>query len=81
MARPHGDDPRVMACAKLIDALPDLLDGPNLQAVCDWLTARQVLHDGQEDPGAVMVEGLEIELAIAETFRRFAERLDCRRAD
>ena len=73
-------DPRVIACAKLIDALPGLLDAQGLQAVCDWLTARQVLHDGQEDPGAVMVEGLEVELAIAETFRQFAERLQCRPA-
>lgn len=74
-------DPHVIACTKLIDALPGLLDAQGLQAVCDWLTARQVLHDGQEDPGAVIVEGLEVELAIAETFRQFAERLQCRNAD
>lgn len=78
MARPGSDDPQVIACTKLIDALPGLLDGPNLAAVRDWLTARQVLHDGQEDPGAVIVEGLEVELAIAETFRWFAERLQGR---
>lgn len=73
--------PQVIACTKLIDALPGLLDAQGLQAVCDWLTARQVLHDGQEDPGAVIVEGLEVELAIAETFRQFAERLQCRAGD
>lgn len=81
MSRADSDDPQVIACTKLIDALPGLLDGPNLRAVCDWLVARQVLHDGQEDPGAVIVEGLEVELAIAETFRRLAERLQCRTGD
>lgn len=79
--RPDSDNPQVIACTKLIDALPAILDGPNLRAVCDWLLARQVLHDGQEDPGAVIVEGLEVELAIAETFRRFAERLECPTSD
>lgn len=76
MANPDSD-PRRIAYGKLIEALPDLLSGDARQAVCNWLEERQVLHDGQEDPGAVMVEGLETELAIAQTFRRIAERLGC----
>lgn len=72
-----GDDPRLTAYAKLIDALPGLLDAEGRAAVCDWLSERQILRDGQEDPGAVIVEGLEIELAIAEAFRHIAERLGC----
>ena len=78
---PIGQDARLIAYSKLIDALPDLLDTRGRQALCDWLAPRQVLHDGQEDPGAVIVEGLETELAIAEVFRQLAERLDCPPAD
>ena len=70
-------DARLIAYGKLIDALPDLLDAEGRKALCDWLTERQVLHDGQEDPGAVPVEGLEVELAIAQVFRDLAGRLGC----
>ena len=73
-----GQDARAIAHAKLIEALPNLLTPDARRLLCDWLAERQVLHDGQEDPGAVIVEGLETELAIAETFRQIAERLDCR---
>ena len=72
-----GQDARAIAHAKLIEALPNLLTPDARRSLCDWLAERQVLHDGQEDPGAVIVEGLETELAIAETFRQIAERLDC----
>lgn len=71
-------DPKAIAHAKLIEALPGLLTPDARRSLCDWLAERQVLHDGQEDPGAVITEGLETELAIAETFRQIAERLDCR---
>lgn len=70
-------DARLIAYGKLIDALPELLDAQGRQALCDWLAERQVLNDGQEDPGAVPVEGLEVELAIAGVFRDLALRLDC----
>ena len=73
-----GQDARAIAHAKLIEALPNLLTPDARRSLCDWLAERQVLHDGQEDPGAVIVEGLETELAIAKTFRQIAERLDCR---
>lgn len=72
-----GQDARLIAYGKLVEALPGLLSPPSRQALCDWLAQRQVLLDGQEDPGAVIVEGLETELAIAEIFRRIAESLDC----
>lgn len=74
---PVEQDARLIAYGKLIDALPGLLDNRGRQALCDWLAPRQILHDGQEDPGAVIVEELETELAIAEIFRQLAERLDC----
>ena len=73
-----AQDARLIAYAKLIDALPDLLAPEARRQLCDWLAERQVLHDGQEDPGAVITEGLETELAIAEVFRQLADRLDCR---
>jgi hypothetical protein len=73
-----NSDARLIAYGKLIDALPGLLTPEGRQALCDWLSERQVLHDGQEDPGAVIVEGLETELAIAQVFRELSERLDCR---
>lgn len=74
---PTGD-PRLIAYGKLIDALPGLLNEESRVALCDWLTERQVMHDGQEDPGAVIVEGLETELAIAEVFRDLVQRFECR---
>lgn len=74
-----GQDAKAIAHAKLIEALPNLLTPDARRSLCDWLAERQVLHDGQEDPGAVIVEGLETELAIAETFRQIAERLACRK--
>lgn len=72
-----AQDAKAIAHAKLIEALPGLLDADARRLLCDWLAERQVLHDGQEDPGAVIVEGLEIELAIAEVFRQISDRLDC----
>jgi hypothetical protein len=73
-----NSDARLIAYGKLMDALPGLLTPEGRQTLCDWLSERQVLHDGQEDPGAVIVEGLETELAIAQVFRELSERLDCR---
>jgi hypothetical protein len=70
--------PRLLAYDKLITALPGLLNDDARAALCEWLAARQVLQDGQEDPGAVIVEGLETELAIAETYRKLAEQLQCK---
>jgi len=66
---------RRIACEKLLEALPRLLDEQGLRQVLDWLEARQTLLDGQEDPGAVETEGLALELAVANHFRRLAEAL------
>ncbi len=43
------------------------------QDATDWLADRQILHDGQEDPGAVPAEGMAQELAMAAEFRELAE--------
>jgi len=66
---------RCIACEKLLQALPGLLEEQGLQRVLDWLEARQILLDGQEDPGAVETEGLALELAVANSFHRLAEVL------
>ena len=68
----------LIAYRKLVAALPDLLSPEARQPICDWLIERQVMRDGQEDPGAVIVEGLETELAFAETFRKIVDSLECR---
>lgn len=75
-----AQDAQLIAYRKLVEALPDLLDDKGRRSLCDWLAERQVMHDGQEDPGAVITEGLETELAIAEVFRQLSERMECRRA-
>lgn len=75
----HRDAARLVAYAKLIDALPGFLDDRARAALCEWLSDRQVMLDGQEDPGAVPVEGLETELAIAQAFRDLATRFGCTR--
>ncbi len=66
---------QAIACEKIIAALPSLLDRDSLQNVMEWLEMRQILQDGQEDPGAVETEGLGVELAIARSFRRMLETL------
>ncbi|MDS9468886.1 hypothetical protein RGQ15_15070 [Paracoccus sp. MBLB3053] len=68
-------DAERMACDKLIAALPAIVDRDALQQILDWLEARQILQDGQEDPGAVETDGLALELAVANAFRRMAEAL------
>ena len=35
----------------------------------DWLDERAIYQDGQEDPGAVPGEGIELELARADEFQ------------
>ena len=75
---PHATEGQLIAYGKLVAALPDLLDEQSLRAVLDWLEDRKVFSDGQEDPDAVMDDGLATELRIAETFRQIADRLEGR---
>ena len=56
--------------------LIDLLDAEGVRQLESWLRERQVLSDGQEDPGAVMVEGLEVELAVAQEYCALLQALD-----
>jgi hypothetical protein len=43
--------------------------------VAALLRDRSTMQDGQEDPGAVETDGMGIELAVAEEFRRVLEGL------
>ncbi|MTH79928.1 hypothetical protein [Paracoccus aestuariivivens] len=68
-------DAQRIACDKLLVALPALVDRESLHRVLDWLETRQILQDGQEDPGVVETDGLALELALADEFRHMAETL------
>ncbi len=54
--------------ARLIAALPEA----DRTAMMHWMDNREVMRDGQEDPGAVPTEGSALELAMADEFTRVA---------
>lgn len=56
--------------ARIVIAFCGRDDGAALR---DFLEERQVLRDGQEDPGAVPVEALSVEFAVAEEFRALSD--------
>ena len=66
----------IIARQRLMRRLIDLLDAEGVRQLESWLRERQVLSDGQEDPGAVMVEGLEVELAVAQEYGALLQALD-----
>ncbi|WP_311759129.1 hypothetical protein [Paracoccus broussonetiae] len=76
LTQAQSAEARLIALEKLVDALPGLIEAKDLRKVVLWLEDRQILQDGQEDPGSVATDGLEMELAIANVFRRMAERLE-----
>lgn len=47
---------------ELLRALPD----DRRAGMLDWLDENRIYRDGQEDPGAVFGEGIELELARAD---------------
>jgi hypothetical protein len=63
---------RLAAHRKLLGAMVAAL-GQNDTAIRQFLAEREVLHDGQEDPGAVPGAALDFELAMADEFRQIAE--------
>ena len=65
---------RLIAQRKIIARLIALLpDGAGRDALMDHLTAREVMADGAEDPGAVLAPGVAIELAVADEYRLIAD--------
>lgn len=60
---------RLLAHRRLLVEILRSLPQPRQAALMDWLQDRAIYQDGQEDPGAVPGEGLELELARADEFR------------
>jgi hypothetical protein len=46
-----------------------LLSADRRAELMDWIDERALYQDGQEDPGAVPGDGIEIELARADEFQ------------
>lgn len=64
---------RLLAHRRLLAHLVACLPQADRRALTDWVDARAVMHDGQEDPGAVPAEGAAEALAMADEYRLIAE--------
>jgi hypothetical protein len=60
---------RLLAHRRLLVELLRNLPQGRRQEMLDWIDERALYRDGQEDPGAVPGEGIEIELARADEFQ------------
>ncbi|NDV49316.1 hypothetical protein [Salipiger sp. PrR003] len=66
---------RSIAHRRLLLEIITTLDSSQLQHLKEWLSVREVLRDGQEDPGAVPTAMAALPLCIAEEFREFGQSL------
>jgi hypothetical protein len=71
---------RLLAHRRLLVELLKSLSADRQAELMDWLDERAIYQDGQEDPGAVPGEGIELELARADEFQ-VLKRLCARTAD
>jgi hypothetical protein len=60
---------RILAHRRLLVELMRNLPEDRRTELLDWLEDRAIYRDGQEDPGAVPGEGVELELARADEFQ------------
>lgn len=60
---------RLLAHRRLLVELLRSLPDERRRQMLDWLDERAIFQDGQEDPGAVPGEGIELELARADEFQ------------
>ncbi len=60
---------RLLTHRRLLVELMRNLPQPRRDEMLDWLDERAIYQDGQEDPGAVPGEGIELELARADEFQ------------
>lgn len=60
---------RLDAQRRLLARIVAALDPHARQPLIDWLEQRDVMHDGQEDPGAVPTDGLAQGMALSEEYR------------
>lgn len=63
---------RIIAHRRLLIQILVALDGPAREKLLNWLAEREVLHDGQEDPGAVPAESAVLPLSIADEIREIS---------
>lgn len=70
---PPGLEGRLLAHRKLLARLMAGLDEARWQAMEEWLAEREVLQDGQEDPGAVPGDALGFALGLSNELHAVAE--------
>lgn len=64
---------RLLAHRRLLAQILAILPDRDRDTLFEWLAERQILQDGQEDPGAVPAEGLAQELSMSEEYQHLAE--------
>lgn len=63
---------RLVAHRRLMARLLDGLEPNQRQEILRWIDEREILRDGQEDPGAVFTGAETLPLSTAEEFRQIA---------
>ncbi|RJE78487.1 hypothetical protein [Paracoccus sp. JM45] len=63
---------RILAHRRILARLIATLPQETRYDIMQWIEQREVMRDGQEDPGAVPTDGNAFELAIADEFSRIA---------
>lgn len=67
---------RLLAHRRILQLIvTELGDSAAGERILALLRDRATLQDGQEDPGAVETDGMGLELAVADEFRRIVEGL------
>lgn len=64
---------RLLAHRRVLAQILAILPDRDRETLSEWLEERQILQDGQEDPGAVPAEGLALELSMMEEYQHLAE--------
>ncbi|PFG63049.1 hypothetical protein AXZ77_1640 [Thioclava sp. ES.031] len=63
---------RLIAQRRILARLVAEMPPERREALLAWIAEREVMHDGQEDPGAVPDATDTLPLSIADEFRRIA---------
>lgn len=69
---PTALEGRILAHRRILARLIAALPQDERASMMQWMEQREVMRDGQEDPGAVQTEGNALELAMADEFNRVA---------
>lgn len=68
-ARLDALEGRLIAHRRMLTRLMELSPDTARDAMQEWLSEREIMPDGQEDPGALADEGAALELALADEMR------------